>query len=59
MKRNFVISVICVVLCFLLLIGAIVLNILEEEKYCMYAGMASSAVAFISVLFGLNSWKEK
>lgn len=59
MKRNFIISVIFVVLCFILLVGAIVLNILEKEQLCMYAGMASSAVAFISVLFGLNSWKEK
>lgn len=59
MKRNFVISVICIVLCFILLVGAIVLNVLEYEEFCMYAGMASSAVAFIAVLFGLNSWKEK
>lgn len=59
MKRNFIISVICVIICFLLLVAAIVLNILDEGQLCMYAGMASSAVAFISVLFGLNSWKEK
>lgn len=59
MKRNFVISVICVILCFILLVAAIVLNIMELGELCMYAGMASSAVAFISVLFGLNSWKDK
>lgn len=59
MKKNFIISVICVVICFILLIGAIVFNALDEVKYSTYLGMASSAVAFISILFGLNSWKEK
>ncbi len=59
MKRNFVISVIFLVLCFLLLAAAIVLNIMEMSEWCMYAGMASSGVALISVIFGMNSWKEK
>lgn len=59
MKKNFIISVICVIICFVLLVGAIVLNVLEMDEYSAYCGMASSVVAFISVLFGLNSWKEK
>lgn len=59
MKRNFVISVVLAAICFVLLIGAIVLNVLEEHTFCVYAGMAASGVAFVSVIFGLNSWKEK
>lgn len=59
MKRNFVISVIFMIFCFILLAGAVVLDVLDKPNLCMYAGMASSGMAFISILFGLNSWKEK
>ncbi|MBQ5566013.1 MAG: hypothetical protein IIT42_04125 [Clostridia bacterium] len=59
MKKNFIISVVCLILCFLLIVTAIIFNIKEMEEYCMYAGMASTVIAFISVLFGLNSWSEK
>lgn len=59
MKRNFIISVILVVIAFGLLVSAIVFNVLENETVCMILGMGSSAVAFVSVLLGLNSWKEK
>lgn len=59
MKRNLIVSIICVIICFLLLIGAIVLNIMEQEEYSAYAAMGSTAVAFISVMFGINSWKDK
>lgn len=59
MKKNFVIALVLTILCFLMLAGAIVLEIMEEKQYCMYAGMAATLVAFFAVLFGINSWKEK
>ena len=59
MKKNFVIALVLTILCFILLGGAIFLEIKEQEQYCMYAGMAATLVAFFAVLFGINSWKEK
>ncbi len=59
MKKNFVLAIIFVILCFLGLAAALVLEVYELDTYCTYAGMAASACGFISVIFGLNSWKEK
>ena len=59
MKKNFIIALILTVLCFFILVGAIILEVMEQTQYCMYAGMAATLVAFFAVLFGINSWKEK
>ena len=59
MKTNFIISLILTVISFLGIAGAVVLEILEQTQYCMYAGMAATLVAFFAVIFGINSWKEK
>ena len=59
MKKCFVIAVIFAVICFLLLGGGIVMNIMEELKLCVILGMSATGAAFLSILFGLNSWKDK
>ncbi len=59
MKRNFVISVIFIVICFLALIGAIVFNVMEEEQYSMFTAIGATAAAFIAVMTGLRSWTDK
>ncbi len=59
MKKNFVISVVLAVIAFGLLAASIILTIFEKEDLCTYLAMGSSGAAFISVLFGLGSWKEK
>ncbi len=59
MKKNFIISVVLAAISFGILIASIVFCILEKETICMYLGMGSTAAAFISVLFGLGSWKDK
>ena len=59
MKRNFIIALILTILCFFTLVGAIVLELMEQDVYCTYVGMASTLVGFFAVLFGINSWKEK
>ena len=59
MKKNYLIAVAMLAVCFALLITAIVFTILEKETLSTYFGMASCGTAFLSSLFGLNSWKEK
>lgn len=59
MKKNFIIALVLIVISFLGIVGAIVLEILEKMEYCSYVGMAATVVAFFSIMFGLNSWKEK
>ena len=59
MKKNFIIALVLVILCFALTITAIVFNITMEAKYTMYVAMGASVAGFLSCLFGLNSWKEK
>ncbi len=59
MKTNYVIALILALISFLLLGGAIVLEIMDKEVFCTYAGMASTSAAFFAIVFGLNSWSEK
>lgn len=59
MKKNFIISVVLAFIAFGLVVASIVLSIFEKQDICTYLAMGSSGVAFISVLFGLGSWKEK
>ncbi len=59
MKKNFIISLVLLVICFGLTVTAIVFNVLEDVTKTTYIAMAASGVAFLSCLFGLGSWKEK
>lgn len=59
MKKNFIISLVLLIICFGLTITAIVFNIKEDTVFSTYFGMGATGVAFLSCLFGLNSWKEK
>ena len=59
MKKNFIISLVLACTAFGLLVASIVFSILEKLDICTYLAMGSSGVAFLSVLFGLGSWKEK
>ena len=59
MKKNFIFAVVLAVISLGLIITAIVFNVLDKKELCMYFGMGASGTAFISVLFGINSWKEK
>lgn len=58
MKRNFIISTVLAVVSFGLLAAALVFEVLQDQTVCTFLGMGSSAAAFVSVIFGLNSWKE-
>jgi len=58
-KTNFIIALVLIIISFLGIIGAIVLQIMEKTQFSTYAGMAATLVAFFSIIFGLNSWKEK
>ena len=59
MKKNFIIAVVLAFISFGLLAASMIVSIFEKENLCTYLAMGSSGVAFISVLFGLGSWKEK
>jgi len=59
MKMNFIFALVLAIISFGLIITAIVFNILDKNEICMYFGMGASGAAFISVLFGINSWKGK
>ncbi|MBQ1545990.1 MAG: hypothetical protein IIZ59_00475 [Clostridia bacterium] len=58
MKINFIVAIVFVVISFALLITAIVFNVLENTDASAYFGMGSSLAAFLSCLYGLQSWKE-
>ncbi len=59
MKKNYIISLVLLVICFGLTITAIVFNVREDVEMTTYIAMGASGVAFMSCLFGLGSWKEK
>ena len=59
MKRNFIISVVLLAVCFGLVITALVFTIMENSDMCAYFGLGATAAAFMSCLFGLGSWQEK
>lgn len=59
MKKNYILAVVLLAVCFGLTITAIVLGVLDKSDLCTYTAMAATGAAFMSCLFGLNSWKEK
>ena len=59
MKKNYIIALVLLIICFGLTITAIVFNVKENVEMCTYIAMGASGAAFFSCLFGLNSWKEK
>ena len=58
MKINFIVALVFAIISFGLLITAIVFNVLENMNASAYFGMGSSLAAFLSCLYGLQSWKE-
>ena len=59
MKKNYITAIAFLAICFGLLITAIIFNIKENEMISTYFAMGASGAAFLSCLFGLNSWQEK
>lgn len=59
MKKNYFIALFFMIVCFAALIVSIVFYVKEESVICSYVAVASCGLGFLSVLFGLGSWKEK
>ena len=59
MKKNYIIALVLLAVCFGLTITSIVLTVRENVEMTTYFAMGASGAAFLSCLFGLGSWKEK
>ena len=59
MKKNYILALVLLAICFGLTITALVFTVLDKSDLCTYTAMGATGTAFMSCLFGLNSWKEK
>lgn len=59
MKKNYIIAIVLLAICFGLLITSMVFTVMENNNMSTYFAMGATGAGFFSCLFGINSWREK